>query len=64
MSITGEAGGERYDDAGSSPSISGKLGTPVMSVTSSTALREVPIVGDAGEDEEVDEEGNGGEASS
>ena len=46
MSITGEAGGEQYNDAGSTPSISGKLGTPVMSVASSTALREVPIVGD------------------
>ena len=46
MSITGEVGGERYDDAGSTPSESGKLGTPAMSVASSTALREVPIVGD------------------
>ena len=46
MSITGEAGGERYEDAGSSPSISGKLGTPAMSVASSTARREVSIVGD------------------
>jgi len=45
MSITGEAGGERYEDAGSSPSISGTHGTPAMSVASSTALREVPIVG-------------------
>ena len=46
MSITDEAGGEQYDDAGSTPSVSGKLGTPAMSVASSTALREVPIVGD------------------
>ena len=64
MLITGEAGGERYEDAGSSPSMSGKVVTPAMSVASSTALREVPIVGDAGEHEEVDEEGSGGEASS
>ena len=64
MSITDETGGEQYEDAGSSPSMSGKLGTPAMSVASSTALREVPSVGDAGEDEEVDEEGSGGEISS
>ena len=47
--MTGEAGGERYEDAGSSPSMSGKLGTPAMSVASSTARREVPSVGDAAE---------------
>ena len=39
-------------------------GTPAMSVASSTTLREVQIVGDAGEDEVVAEEGSGGEASS
>ena len=64
MSMTGEAGGERYEDAGSSPSISGKLVTPATSVASSTALREVPSVGDAGEGVEVDEEGSSREASS
>ena len=64
MSITGKAGGERYEDAGSSPSTSGKTGTPAMSVASSTARREVPSVGDAGEGVEVDEEGSNGEASS
>ena len=63
MSMTGEAGGERYEDAGSSPSISGKLGAPAMSAASSTALREVPSVGDAGEGVEGDEEGSSGEAS-
>ena len=50
MSITGETGGERFEDAGRSPSISGKLGTPAMSVASRTALREVPIAGDVGVD--------------
>ena len=64
MSMTGEAGGERYEDAGSAPSESGKLGTLAMSVASSTARREVPSVGDAGEGVEVGEEGSNGEASS
>ena len=50
MSITGETGGGRFEDAGRSPSISGKLGTPAMSVASSTALREVPMAGDEGVD--------------
>ena len=54
MPITGEAGREQYDDAGSTPSISGKLGTPAMSVASSTALREVPIVGDVVGDDDWD----------
>ena len=62
--MTGEAGGERYEDAGSSPSISGMPGTPAMSVESSTARREVPSVGDEGEGVEVDEEGSTGETSS
>ena len=48
MSITGEAGGEQWGDAGSAPSISGKQGTPAMSVASSRALLEVPMVGEAG----------------
>ena len=59
MSMTGEAGGERYEYAGSAPSESGKLGTPAMSVASSTARREVPIVGDAGGDIEGEEGSNG-----
>ena len=63
MSMTGEAGGERYEDAGSAPSESGKLGTPAMSVASSTARREVPSVGDAGGGVEVGEEGSNGEDS-
>ena len=48
MSITGAAGGEQWGDAGSAPSISGKQGTPAMSVASSSALLEVPMVGEAG----------------
>ena len=50
MSITGETGGERLEDAGSTPSISGKRGIPAMSVASSSALLEVPMSGDAGGD--------------
>ena len=49
MSITGAAGGaggEQWGDAGSAPSVSGKQGTPAMSVASSKALLEVPMVGD------------------
>ena len=48
MSITGEAGGEQWGDAGSSPSISGKQGMPATSVASSSARLEVPMVGEAG----------------
>ena len=50
MSITGETGGERLEDAGSTPSISGKQGIPAMSVASSSALLEVPMSGNAGGD--------------
>ena len=50
MSITGEAGGERLEDAGSTPSISGKQGIPAMSVASSSARLEVPRSGDEGGD--------------
>ena len=50
MSITGDTGGERLEDAGSTPSISGKHGIPAMSVASSRALLEVPMSGDAGGD--------------
>ena len=46
MSITGEAGGERYRGSDSSPSISGKLGTPAKSVASRSALLEEPMVGE------------------
>ena len=46
MSITG-AGEGHWGDAGSAPSISGKQGTPAMSVASSRALLEVPMVGEA-----------------
>ena len=46
MSITGEVGGERFEDAGNSSYISGKLGTPAISVAISIALREVLIVGE------------------
>ena len=49
MSITG-AGEGHWGDAGSAPSISGKQGTPAMSVASSRALLEVPMVGEAGAD--------------
>ena len=38
------------EDAGSTPSISGKHGIPAMSVASSRALLEVPMSGDAGGD--------------
>ena len=50
MSITGDTGGERLEDAGSTPSVSGKQGIPAMSVASSRALLEVPMNGDAGGD--------------
>ncbi len=50
MSITGDTGGERLEDSGSTPSISGKQGIPAMSVASSRALLEVPMSGDAGGD--------------
>ena len=50
MSITGDTGGRQFEDSGRSPSISGKQGTPAMSVASSTALREVPMAGDEGVD--------------
>ena len=48
MSITGAAREGHWEDAGSAPSISGKQGTPAMSVASSSALLEVPMVGEAG----------------
>ena len=48
MSITDASGGEQWGDAGSAPSISGKQGTPAMSVASSSALLEVQMVGEAG----------------
>ena len=50
MSITGSAGGERLGDASRTPSISGKLGIPPMSVASSSVLVEVPRSGDEGVD--------------
>ena len=50
MSITGETGGERLEDAGSTPSISGKQGIPAMSVASNRARLEVPRSGDEGGD--------------
>ena len=50
MSITGETGRERLEDAGSTPSISGKQGIPAMSVASSSARLEVPRSGDVGGD--------------
>ena len=50
MSITGDTGGRQFEDSGRSPSISGKQGTPAMSVASSTALREVPMAGEEGVD--------------
>lgn len=46
MSTTGEAEGKRHRGSGSSPSISGKLGTPAMSVASNSALLEEPMVGE------------------
>ena len=50
MSKTGDTGGERLEDAGSTPSVSGKQGIPAMSVASGRALLEVPMSGDAGRD--------------
>ena len=50
MSITGDTGGERLEDASSTPSRSGTQGIPAMSVASSRALLEVPMSGDAGRD--------------
>ena len=48
MSITGDAGGERLGDAGSTPSMSGMQGIPATSVASSSALLEVPGSDDEG----------------
>ena len=54
-SITGKSGGVQCLGSDSSPSMSGKYGTPAMSVASSKARHEEPM---------VDEEGGGDWGSS